>query len=309
MQSRPVALTSVVFTYGMVCVLWGLCMTGSVPTNFWHVLPLMPLLRLLGVGILLLLYAHTLRAPLLATALVLSLVGFGWLDAIFCSVFLWQHLQSGTQAHLDSTGLTRVGEGSPLPRRVAWTGRDWLCYGFCLGCASLGGVLLGLAEDIRNPPSFLGAVALLPLASLTATAVLVPLLSTRLRRVHLLALAGVGLALSGLAYGWAGPPALVDSMVRSQLKNLATGLEMYASDNHGHYPVDLQVLYRQNYLGPHTAPDPPPIYERSQQPAAFTLTCHGRFRHRRGDGPWIVVDQATLRNSSWKGMLEPPEFR
>lgn len=34
----------------------------------------------------------------------------------------------------------------------------------------------------------------------------------------------------------------------SNLKNLATALEMYAADNHGSYPTELSVLVQQHYL-------------------------------------------------------------
>lgn len=204
--------------------------------------------------------------------------------------------------------LTHVSDRPAGPRRVAWTGSDWFCYGLCLACAACAGVLLGLTEDIRHPPSFFSATLILPVTTLAAAAIFLPVLSRRVQMFHLLFLTLVGLGLSGLGYYRAGPPALVAVQVRSELKNLATALEMYAVDNHGDYPVDLEALVTGNYLGPHTYPAQPPLYEHNQQPSAFTLTCRGRFRDRRGDGPWLVVDQATLRYSSTKGLIEPPEF-
>lgn len=67
---------------------------------------------------------------------------------------------------------------------------------------------------------------------------------------------------------------------KSNLKNLATALEMYASDNKGHYPKDLDALIPKNYL--RMIPSCPShgtrddyTYEVSVKPDAFSMVCKG----------------------------------
>lgn len=67
---------------------------------------------------------------------------------------------------------------------------------------------------------------------------------------------------------------------RSNLKNLATALEMYASDNQGHYPDRLELLVSGKYLK--TIPTCPAVkrmtytdYQVSRQPDNFTVSCVG----------------------------------
>lgn len=75
---------------------------------------------------------------------------------------------------------------------------------------------------------------------------------------------------------------------KSNLKNLATACEMYASDYGGHYPADLTLLTGGNYL--RTVPTCPAAgrdtysstYEVSAQPDSFRFACSGCHHHRSG---------------------------
>lgn len=72
---------------------------------------------------------------------------------------------------------------------------------------------------------------------------------------------------------------------KSNLKNCATALEMYACDSSGRYPTEMQAL-TPNYL--RTLPTCPTAgtytytYQRSEQPDNFTLLCQG---NHHGMGP------------------------
>jgi hypothetical protein len=89
---------------------------------------------------------------------------------------------------------------------------------------------------------------------------------------------------------------------KSNLKNIATALEMYASDYGGRYPRSLQAL-PPNYLKalptcPITGSDYTDTYRVSTNPDGFSFGCRGRhhgkpdldhwqppFDHTQGD-PW-----------------------
>ena len=71
---------------------------------------------------------------------------------------------------------------------------------------------------------------------------------------------------------------------KSNLKNLATALEMYASDNKGRYPSNLDMLTRPNKPGPYlkTIPTCPTVgkvtyldYQFSTKPDSFSYSCCG----------------------------------
>lgn len=73
---------------------------------------------------------------------------------------------------------------------------------------------------------------------------------------------------------------------QGNLKNLATGLEMYASDHHGGYPHSLQEVANESYLK--KVPTCPAAgkdtysakYEIAHQPERFTLVCGGCHHHQ-----------------------------
>jgi hypothetical protein len=70
------------------------------------------------------------------------------------------------------------------------------------------------------------------------------------------------------------------TICRSNLKNLATALEMYSSDNSGRYPISLRELHG-TYLYempkcPVTGSDYGNSYEVTSQPDGFSYGCRGR---------------------------------
>lgn len=73
---------------------------------------------------------------------------------------------------------------------------------------------------------------------------------------------------------------------KSNCKNLATALEMYASDNEGGYPPHLGYLIRGSYLrrvpscpraGEETYSE---AYVRSRQPDEFSFYCRGKHHEK-----------------------------
>ncbi|MBT9585126.1 DUF3352 domain-containing protein [bacterium] len=64
---------------------------------------------------------------------------------------------------------------------------------------------------------------------------------------------------------------------QSNLKNMATACEMYAADNAGRYPGELQMLTQGNYLKviPTCPTQSAYKFEMAAQPDMFTLTCAG----------------------------------
>jgi type II secretory pathway pseudopilin PulG len=88
---------------------------------------------------------------------------------------------------------------------------------------------------------------------------------------------------------------------KSNLKNLATALEMYASDNEGHYPHSLDMLTPKNYLksiptcpaaGKVTYQD----YRCAIEPDRYSLSCCGK-NHR-------TSPENFPQYSSEKGLIE-----
>ncbi|MBX3167109.1 MAG: hypothetical protein KF760_06845 [Candidatus Eremiobacteraeota bacterium] len=76
---------------------------------------------------------------------------------------------------------------------------------------------------------------------------------------------------------------------KSNLKNLATALEMYAGDNQGNYPKELDKLIPRNYLRQiptcpsrsawSRRPGHDYSYEVATQPDSFSMTCRGDHAH------------------------------
>lgn len=69
---------------------------------------------------------------------------------------------------------------------------------------------------------------------------------------------------------------------KSNLKNISTACEMYASDNEGRYPVSLSVLTQGSYLKtiptcPAAGADTYQNYVVSVRPDNFSVACCGNF--------------------------------
>lgn len=80
---------------------------------------------------------------------------------------------------------------------------------------------------------------------------------------------------------------------KSNLKNIATALEMYASDNKGDYPPTLDELTRKSLYGPYLKTIPTcqaadkmtyTNYQVSQRPQAFSFACCGNNHGRAYTG-------------------------
>jgi len=90
---------------------------------------------------------------------------------------------------------------------------------------------------------------------------------------------------------------------KSNLKNIGTALEMYSTDNMGHYPVALSAL-TPNYL--HHIPTCPAAgsntyrYTSASAPDAYTVYCRGNNHSISGIGP----DQPSY--NSITGLEEAP---
>lgn len=70
------------------------------------------------------------------------------------------------------------------------------------------------------------------------------------------------------------------SQCKTNLKNIATGLEMYASDNWGRYPKRLETLVQQRYLKSlPTCPAARTVtyldYRSTATPDSFSFSCTG----------------------------------
>lgn len=93
---------------------------------------------------------------------------------------------------------------------------------------------------------------------------------------------------------------------KSNLKNLATGLEMYATDNKGLYPSDLGKL-TPNYLKficlcPAAQRDTySASYQVAPDPAAFTLYCQGANHKKASETPPDFPQY-----NSYEGLIERP---
>ena len=92
---------------------------------------------------------------------------------------------------------------------------------------------------------------------------------------------------------------------KSNIKNCATALEMYATDNQGHFPKRLSQL-TPNYLK--VLPQCPaaqsdtysPSYRVSEKPDAYTLCCSGQ--HHVAEG---ISSANYPQYSSYSGLLLP----
>lgn len=96
------------------------------------------------------------------------------------------------------------------------------------------------------------------------------------------------------------------SACRNNVKNVATALEMYASDNAGHYPQKLEQLLPGNYLKAlPTCPAARRItftdYQTGHDPDSFTFSCVGD-NHARGYGHSALNCPGY---NSYEGMVEP----
>lgn len=77
---------------------------------------------------------------------------------------------------------------------------------------------------------------------------------------------------------------------KSNCKNIATALEMYASDNKGAYPTSLSRLTQGNYL--RVVPTCPaagsdtysPSYQMQASPDIFSFCCQGNNHHKAYSG-------------------------
>ena len=122
---------------------------------------------------------------------------------------------------------------------------------------------------------------------------------------------GLVLMLAGLAFLTPrGLPAGAHGQLtacRSNCKNIATALEMYASDNKGLYPTSLDRLIRGNYLKliP-TCPSADKMtyknYQVSTSPDCFSFACCGSH-HRKAYASDEVVNFP--RYHAEKGVIEP----
>lgn len=117
-----------------------------------------------------------------------------------------------------------------------------------------------------------------------------------LRLVGTLFLLGF-LGLLGLMFisprgGYRSRPSGQTTACKSNCKNIATALEMYASDNKGRYPVNLDKLVEGNYLKRiPTCPTAGAVtytnYEVTTHPDSFSFACCGR-NHAQALGPEAV---------------------
>jgi hypothetical protein len=97
----------------------------------------------------------------------------------------------------------------------------------------------------------------------------------------------------------------------SNCKNLATALEMYASDHHGMYPGHLANLTAGNYLKviptcPAAGKDTYSIsYQVASEPAAFSFACTGD-NHSKSYVGYSRPGHNYPRYNSWTGLESHP---
>ncbi len=132
-----------------------------------------------------------------------------------------------------------------------------------------------------------------------------------------------GLHLLGLLFGLIGPLRMLPShwfgqghrqgslsACKSNCKNIATALEMYASDNCGAYPRSLQQLTVGNYLTfVPTCPAAGELtytnYRVSRNPDKFSFGCAGNH-HARAYTGYAAPSQGFPRYHSEMGLIEHP---
>lgn len=96
---------------------------------------------------------------------------------------------------------------------------------------------------------------------------------------------------------------------KSNLKNIATALEIYSSDNHGQYPATLEKLIPGNYLK--VVPTCPAaggvtyIYHRSTEPDSFRFACAGN-NHARAYTGFSTSSNNFPRYSAEDGLIDHP---
>ena len=96
---------------------------------------------------------------------------------------------------------------------------------------------------------------------------------------------------------------------KSNLKNLATALEMYASDNKGHYPKALDQLLPKNYLRmipscPSRGTGDDYAYEVASKPDSFSLVCKGD--HAKAYSGYNADPHGFPQYNAEKGLLDHP---
>lgn len=97
---------------------------------------------------------------------------------------------------------------------------------------------------------------------------------------------------------------------KSNCKNIATALEMYASDNGGHYPASLRELIPGNYLKelptcPTAARMTYRDYQSVQTPDSFSFTCVGN-NHARSYTGFSTSSTNFPQYSAESGLLDHP---
>lgn len=96
---------------------------------------------------------------------------------------------------------------------------------------------------------------------------------------------------------------------KSNCKNIATALEMYSSDNHGHYPATLENLTRGHYLK--VIPTCPAtrratyVYHRSSEADIFRFACAGN-NHARAYTGFTTSSNNFPRYNPEIGLIDHP---
>lgn len=98
---------------------------------------------------------------------------------------------------------------------------------------------------------------------------------------------------------------------KSNCKNLATALEMWASDHNGRYPASMEMLTSKNYLK--TIPTCPaagldtysPTYECSIKPENFSFCCSGD-NHRGSYSGFKASSKDFPKYSAVEGLIDHP---
>ena len=98
---------------------------------------------------------------------------------------------------------------------------------------------------------------------------------------------------------------------KSNCKNIATALEMYASDNKGRYPQEPALLLRGNYLK--VVPSCPAAgkdtysetYVVQSRPDDFTFYCKGE-NHRKAFSSYAGPKENFPQYNSVRGLVDHP---
>jgi hypothetical protein len=129
------------------------------------------------------------------------------------------------------------------------------------------------------------------------------------------------LHLLALLFGFVGPGFILAGSIgchcggqltacKSNCKNIATALEMYADDNHGHYPRNLEQLTVGNYLK--LIPTCPAVgrmtytnYHVSQKPDSYRFACVGD-NHARSYAHFGKPSNNCPRYNAESGLVDHP---